>query len=103
MGGGGGQAKTPLWLWLKTYKSLTLIKNHLCVIEILDNNDDERNYIEYYFHLGYKYEDIVNLLSTYHGISMSVRTLKRKLLKYGLQKKNVNIDEQELQSIIKKK
>ena len=61
----------------------------MCVIEILDNNDDERNYI-------------VNLLSTYHEISMSVRTLKWKLLKYGLQKKNVNIDEQELQSIIKK-
>ena len=35
-------------------------------------------------------------------ISMSVRTLKRKLLTYGLQKKNVNIDDQELRDIIKK-
>ena len=48
----------------------------LVFVEILDGNDEQRNYIEYYFHLGYKYEDIVNLLNIYHGISMSVRTLK---------------------------
>jgi uncharacterized membrane protein len=70
--------------------------------EMLDINDDdeERNYIEYYFHLGYKYEDIVKLLGIYHGVSMTVRTLKRKLQKYNLKKKNVNTDEQELRTII---
>lgn len=71
-------------------------------IDILDSDDEQRNYIEYYFHLGYKYEDIVNLLNIYHGISMSVRTLKRRLLKYDLKKKNVNINEQELRNIIQK-
>ncbi len=70
--------------------------------EMLDINDDdeERNYIEYYFHLGYKYEDIVKLLGIYHGVSMTVHTLKRKLQKYNLKKKNVNTDEQELRTII---
>ena len=70
--------------------------------EMLDINDDdeERNYIEYYFHLGYKYEDIVKLLGIYHGVSMTVRTLRRKLQKYNLKKKNVNTDEQELRTII---
>jgi hypothetical protein len=74
----------------------------LVFIEILDGNDEQRNYIEYYFHLGYKYEDIVNLLNIYHGISMSVRTLKRRLLQYDLRKKNLNINEQELRTIIRK-
>jgi uncharacterized membrane protein len=67
---------------------------------IINYDDEERNYIEYYFHLGYKYEDIVKLLGIYHGVSMTVQTLKRKLQKYNLKKKNVNTDEQELRTII---
>lgn len=67
-----------------------------------DDDDEDRNNIEYYFHLGYKYEDIVNLLEIYHGTSMTVRTLKRRLQKYNLKKKNADFDEQELRSIIEK-
>ena len=71
------------------------------VIELGDS-DEEKNFIEYYFHLGYKYNDIVNLLDVYHGVTMSVRTLKRRLQGYGLKKKNVSNDEQELVDIVKK-
>ena len=66
-----------------------------------DDEDEDRRHIENYFHLGYKYEDIVNLLEIYHGVSMIVRTLKRRLQKYNL-KKNAENDEQELRSIIDK-
>ena len=65
-------------------------------------DDQERNVIEYYFHLGYKYEDIVNLLDAYHGISVSTRTLKRKLLMYNLKKKNNTVDPEYLKNIIQR-
>ena len=66
-----------------------------------DDEDEDRRHIENSFHLGYKYEDIVNLLEIYHGVSMTVCTLKRRLQKYNL-KKNAENDEQELRSIIEK-
>ena len=58
--------------------------------------------VEYYFHLGYKYEDIVNLLNVYHAISISTRTLKRRLSMYNLKKKNNIIDPDDLRSIIRR-
>ena len=64
-------------------------------------DDQERNVIEYYFHLGYKYEYMVNLLDAYHGISVSTRTLKRKLSMYDL-KENSIIDPEYLKSVIQR-
>ena len=46
--------------------------------------------------MGYKYDVIVDPLSTQHHICMSVRTLKRRLQLYGL------VDEQALKDLIKK-
>ena len=48
----------------------------LVFIEILDNNDDERNYIEYYFYLGHNYERHCQFTQYISWISMSVHTLK---------------------------
>jgi len=45
---------------------------------------EEREAIEFYFHRGHAYMMILLFLSLYHGISMSMRTLKRRLLTYGL-------------------
>ncbi|CAH3019573.1 unnamed protein product, partial [Porites evermanni] len=47
-------------------------------------NDPEREIIERYFHLGYKYNVIINFLRSKHDICMNVRTLKRRLVKYKL-------------------
>ena len=67
-----------------------------------DDQDDDTSHIEYYFHLGYKYEDIVNLLEIYHDVSMTVRTLKGRLKMYNLKKENAGNDEQFFRSIIQK-
>ena len=34
------------------------------------------NYIEQYFHLGYKYNTILSFLETYHGVQLTLRQLK---------------------------
>lgn len=82
-----------------------------CLFYILKNDfvqhdhfffiDPEREIIEEYFHLGYKYDAIVNLMKNRHNISMNLRTLKRRLAKYNLSKKNNETDEEELKNIIR--
>ncbi len=65
--------------------------------------DVEREVIEHYFHLGYKYELITQLLKNQHGIEMSVRTLKRRLCDYQLfrRKENENFYEEHVRNIIR--
>ena len=64
--------------------------------------DVERDIIQRYFHLGYKYELITQLLKNQHNIEMSVRTLKRRLHDYQLfrRKENENFDEEHVRNII---
>ena len=57
--------------------------------------------IEKYFHLGYNYETITDLLQVYHSITMSVCTLKRRLQSYNLVKRKINIDEDLVWNIIR--
>ena len=38
---------------------------------------DVRELIEYYFNCGYSYAVILEFLGKYHGMSISLRTLKR--------------------------
>ncbi len=65
--------------------------------------DRERNIVENYFHLGYKYDLIVSLLKNEHGIEMTVRTLKRRLKSYQLSRRgdNENFDEGHIRNIIR--
>ena len=56
----------------------------------------ELKIIEYYHAKGYEYQAIVLFLEKYHGISLSLRTLKRRLKDYGLRKKQVNVDHEQL-------
>jgi hypothetical protein len=65
--------------------------------------DRERNIIENYFHLGYKYDLIVSLLKSEHGMEMTVRTLKRFLKSYRLSRRgdNENFDEEHIRNIIR--
>ena len=56
----------------------------------------EREIITHYFHLGYPNEVIREFLSNYHGITMSLRTLKRRLRDFNLRSNgNMNEDVQE--------
>ena len=64
-----------------------------------ENTLTEREVISYYFHCGYDYKSIVHLLETHWDISLSERTLKRRLQKYNL-RKNSNIDDYVLRKII---
>ena len=47
------------------------------------NSGSEREIIEYYFHKGFEYKNIVLFLQRYHGIRLSERTLKRRLKDFG--------------------
>ena len=57
--------------------------------------------IEKYFHLGYDYETITDLLQVYHSITMSVCALTRRLQSYNLVKRKINVDEDFNRNIIR--
>ena len=48
-----------------------------------ENNTHTRGY----FYRGYPYSDIVDLLQKQHGVSLHLRTLKRKLKDLGLKRR----------------
>ena len=48
----------------------------------------ERTLIEHYFWDGFRYSSIVRFLSEYHGLHISIRTLRRRLRDYGLSRRN---------------
>lgn len=57
--------------------------------------------LEEYFHRGYPYQAIVDLLENLHGVQMHVRTLKRRLKALGLRRKETDYDEDLLCDLIK--
>ena len=54
------------------------------------------------FHLGYDYKTITNMLQVYHGITMSVRTLKRRLQSYILVKRKNSVNEALIRNVIRR-
>ena len=52
--------------------------------DLLQPSASQREIIEFYFHKGYMYKGIVNLLEKYHDVGINIRTLKRRLKVYGL-------------------
>ena len=62
---------------------------------------DERSLIRNYFHLGYENEVILQFLVAYHGIKMSLSTLKRRLWDYGLKRRGNEVDVDQLRDIIR--
>ena len=61
----------------------------------------EENAVLHYFEAGFVYSSIVMLLSKYHGIQMSVRTLKRRLRGYGVDRSR-NANDNVVRNIISK-
>ena len=53
---------------------------------------EEENLIKEYFSKGFKYDEIIELLSKNHSVKMSIATLKRRIKRYGLQRKNVDYE-----------
>ena len=51
---------------------------------------DEEDAIRDYFRKGLTYDEILEFLDNYHGIEMSVVTLKRRIKEYGLKIRNGN-------------
>lgn len=62
----------------------------------------EREAVTHYFRRGFRYDTVISFLHEYHGISMSVRTLKRRLREYGLAKSDDSISEETVRQIIEK-
>ena len=61
--------------------------------KMADNAEEfELEAIEYLFHKGYMYSEIVKLLSANFGIEISLSTLKRRLKTLNLARKNVDFD-----------
>ena len=56
--------------------------------------------IRYYFNVGYSYNSITIFLNLYHGISISIRTLKRRLKHYSLKRKQIAFNENYVSGII---
>ena len=56
------------------------------------SDDPEGSIIAYYFSRGYKYEVITEFLSKFHGITMSVRTLKNRLRQLKLRRRMAAVD-----------
>ena len=67
-----------------------------------DGEGDQRDVIEYYFHLGYTNEIILKFLERFHDIKISLRTLKRRLRSFGLRRKGNIIDEARIQAVIRR-
>ena len=55
---------------------------------------DEEAVIKYYFHSGFKYQEIILFLAKNHNHSISYSSLLRKLHQYGLARRNVNSEHQ---------
>ena len=69
--------------------------------KMAEDEGDERDVIEHYFHLGYTNEIILEFLKRFHHIKISLRTLKRRLRSFGLRRKgNIMIDEARIRAVI---
>jgi hypothetical protein len=61
---------------------------------------DEEDIIRYYFFRGFSYEEMRMFLERNNGIEMSIRTLKRRIKSYGLQRRQVEYDIAEVKEAI---
>ena len=60
----------------------------------------EKQIIQDYFHQGYQNDVILEFLSVYHNITISLSTLKRRLRSYGLRRVRNEVNEQQVRNII---
>lgn len=56
------------------------------------DGDSEEVTTRDYFNKGFTYNEILALLDKYHGVRMSIATLKRRLKEYGLKRRYMEYD-----------
>ena len=72
------------------------IKVNICEMD----RRELRLLIERYFDLGFVNQVIFDSLKNRHGITTSLSTLKRRLRDYGLKRRGLQIEDQELREIM---
>ena len=60
---------------------------------------EQMELLSHYFHQGCEYEVILEFLNDYHDMSLSMRSLKRRLREYGLRRNANDVNEQRLRNI----
>lgn len=66
-----------------------------------DSGKKEQEAIESYFLSGYDYDTILCFLAKYHGLDISMSTLKRRLNEYGLKRRNaLEVDDNHIVEVI---
>ena len=73
--------------------------NNFCLNCGSKQPSNEKSCIIYYFHQGFSYFTIVNFLAAYHNLKISLRTLKKRLRKLGLTRRN-NINPEAIRDIM---
>ena len=70
--------------------------------DLFESSDSEEDLIRKYFKYGYNYQTVCLFLEKFHGIEISLRTLKRRLAQYVLKKASNDISDETLPSIIER-
>ena len=65
------------------------------------DNLSEKEVIEGYFYSGFSHQVILDFLSKYHNISLSMSTLKRRLVQYNLKRNKGNINLPDVERLIR--
>ena len=80
------------------------IKLHYNYCPACGNEVDElHRTIGFCFSQGFRYKSILIFIKKYLDVSMSMRTLKTRLISFGVGRKNVNVNQDELDRIISQK
>ena len=64
------------------------------------HNFTEEQAIRHYFKRGFKYNDILRFLSKFHDVNISHRTLLNRLCDYGLKRRLLDVNEEEVRRCI---
>ena len=62
--------------------------------------DKEEILIRYYFQRGFSYSSILLLLSKYHNVEMSLRTLHNRLRNNGLRRRGASVNDRDIHEAI---
>ena len=68
--------------------------------DLFKSSDSEEDPIRKYFEYGYNYQTVCLFLEKFHGIKISLKTLKRLLTQYVLKKASTDISDETLFAII---
>ena len=89
-------------LWISFDHNVNICSGCGCrqrIYDLFESSDSEEDLIRKYFKYGYIYQTIRLFLEKFHGIEISSRTLKRRLVQYVLKKASTGISDKTICSI----